>query len=232
MKKAKYIISLLTLLLLFPYTTYADDDNDEEEPEPNICSNEIYEQFKQVEDDYYYKYEYDINNETYTFTFHRTDPNYIYGLSSKLEVNINCWKENDTDSICTNAIPGEYNVRIISKNDNCIIAGHNEILNLKKHNKYYADPLCEGIEEFVLCQETYDKEIDYDTFVSRVETYKRTKEETSITPSKNKNNVLENTLKYVKDNLFQIIIIVTFIIAATITVIVTVKSAKKSRRLE
>ena len=231
MKKTKYIISLLTLLFLFPYTTYADDDN-EEDAKPNMCSNEIYEQFKQVEGDYYYKYEYDITNDTYTFTFHRADPNYIYGLSSELEININCWKENDTDSICNNVVPGEYNVRIISKNDNCVIVGHNEILNLKKHNKYYNDPLCEGIEEFVLCQETYDKEIDYDTFASRVETYKRTKIEKHKNEDKQKKGILNDTIEYIKENLFQIIIITVFIIVATITIIVMIKSAKKSRRLE
>ena len=103
-------------------------------------------------------------------------------------------------------------------------------LNLAPYNKYSEDSLCEGIEEFVLCQPTYDKEIDRETFESRINTYKRTKNKNQKTPEiKQEENEI---LVRVKENLVQIIIILIFIILIVITAIVTIKSIRKSRRLE
>ena len=98
--------------------------------------------------------------------------------------------------------------------------------------------MCEGIEEFVLCQPTYDKEIDYDTFVSRVNTYKKTKQEKVVdepqkeTENKKINVIINNILKFIQDNLFTITIITVFAIAIIVTIILTAKKIKKSRRLE
>ena len=110
------------------------------------------------------------------------------------------------------------------------------ILKLPKYNKYSEDPLCEGIEEFDLCNSTYDKEIDYDTFVSRVETYKRTKNKNeninNDNDTGNNNKLLNNMKTYIEENLIQIIIVTVFIILVVITTIITAKSIRKSRRLE
>ena len=99
------------------------------------------------------------------------------------------------------------------------------------YNKLSEDPLCEGNEDFVLCNPSYDKEIDYDTFVSRLNTYKKNK---GNNPSSSSNSVKEENaiITYIKNNLVSIITITIFIILVIITIILTAKSIKKSRRLE
>jgi len=69
MKKTKYIISLLTLLLLFPYTTYAD------------CSEEIKDKFREIKNDYYYSYEFNRESNTYTLKLHNGSQEFVYGIN-------------------------------------------------------------------------------------------------------------------------------------------------------
>lgn len=216
MKKTKYIISLLTLLLLFPYTTYAD------------CSEEI-EYFKEHEDEYKVTYEYDRENENYDIIlFTPDDSPFSYIIDTEIDYSV-ARIDNNTKA-CGKFPAGEYNIMIFGKTESCDRAVKEITIKLPKPNKYYGNPLCEGIEEFVLCQETYDKEIDYDTFVSRVELYKSSKQEEE--PEIEKKDNLDKVMEYIENNIFQIIIVITFAITLIITLIITVKNIRKSRRLE
>ena len=85
-------------------------------------------------------------------------------------------------------------------------------------------------------KDTYEKEIDRETFESRVKTYIKTKEQhkEQETPKDNEKNEngLNELLLYIQNNLIQVIIIVIFIVLVIITTIVTIKQSRKSRRLE
>ena len=128
-------------------------------------------------------------------------------------------------------MPGGYRINVIGNTQTCDDILKRTYLSLKPYNKYSEDPLCEDIKEFSLCQETYDKEIDYETFVLRVNAYKETKNNEKETKP-NKNFDINKIKEYVENNLFQVIVIAVFIILVIVTVTITITTAKKSRRLE
>lgn len=46
------------------------------------------------------------------------------------------------------------------------------IINLPTYNKYYQDKVCEGASNYQLCQKWVNVDLDYDSFVSKVNKYK------------------------------------------------------------
>lgn len=223
MKKYKYFILTIILFLICISNTYA------------ACTQEEINEFKKIEDQYKITYEFNKSTKDYTVTFDGVEPKkYVFSIKSGEPIT-NCKKINDYKTECYNVKKGNYIIETKGTTDSCKDTLKTITLNLKGYNKYHEDPMCDGIEEFVLCQETYDKEIDYDTFVSRVETYKRTKQK----EEDNKPNIIEKKetkieiiVKYLKENIIPLIIVFIFIILVIITIIVIAKSVKKSRRLE
>ena len=223
MNKTKYLLTTLSLFIMLPSITYAE------------CTKEEINHFKEIEDDYKVSYEFNKETKDYNITF--TMPyEEIYSFSYKRS------KTGDYDAEIENDIltikeygyqPGEMIVEIIGSSETCNSTLKTIRLKLAKYNSYSEDPLCSGIEEFVLCQPTYEKEIDYDTFVSRVNTYKKARNinDSKIDENDNNSHIL-TILNFIKANLFNIIIISAFIIITITTVIISVKSVKKSRRLE
>lgn len=217
MKKNKKIILFTILSLLFSTNVYAS------------CTEEEINDFKKIEDEYKITYEFNKETKDYTITINQTQSD-KYGFIIEID-ELNCNKLNNTQIECYNVPIASYNVEITGKTETCQDVLKKFTLDLPDYNKYFEDPLCEGLEDFVLCQPTYNKEIDYDTFVSRVNTeIKRRKKEQKIPIEEQKE---ENTvIEYLKSNLVQIIIIIVFVIMLIITIILMSKSIKKSRRLE
>ncbi len=214
----KKSLLFLLILLLLPITTKA------------YCTDEEKLYFKEIEDEY--KVTYELNKETknYTIKFYNAEPDrYTLGIYGVVDDNVKYKSISDNEEEYANIKPGEYKLGVFGVTKECDEAVKTFKLNLQKYNNFSEDPLCEGIEEFVLCQPTYDKEIDYETFVSRVNTYKKTQEKKQATIDKKDNNQM---VEFIENNLFQIIIIGVFITAVIVTIILTAKSVKKSRRLE
>ena len=221
MKKKTYAILTLILSLLCINKTYA------------ACTQEEINEFKRIEDKYKVKYEIDKSTKKYHLYFERSKPN-IYDYIIYTDEKIECEDINSTITKCSYFEAGEYELEILGQTETCKDSFKKITLNLPKYNKYSEDPLCQGIEEFVLCSPIYDKDIDYETFASRVETYKRTKKEKKEPNEERKQeeNKIDVVLEYVKQNLFQIIIIIVFVVLLITTIIITAKSIGKSRRLE
>jgi len=218
MKKYQYIITSLIIFLL-PLFTYAD------------CTTEEINHFREIESEYRIESTLDKETGYYTLTLYNPEPDaYTYEIKT-INTWISCEISKDSDTKCDYVPPSSYSINVIGNTETCDNTLKRTFLKLKPYNKYSEDPLCKGIEEFVLCQETYEKEIDYETFASRVNIYKEQQEE----ENKNTKNEFINIGKikeYVEDNLFQVIVITIFIILLIITTILTIKSIKKSRRLE
>ncbi len=218
MNKYKYIISLILSLIILPSIVYAD------------CTKEELEHFKEIQNKYNYTYKFDEQTKKYTISFHSEEPDkYSYGIVKTQD--FECISDNEKEFTCYNIEPGTYEIRITGMTDICSGMLKKDKIQLAKYNEYSNDPLCEGIEEFVLCQKTYDKDIDYDTFVSRVNTYKKTKkeQETASSAGKEENNQI---LSFIADNMFKIILVIVFSIVVIISIAISIKSVKKSRRLE
>ena len=229
MKKKRYITLALMLSLLLVNNVYAD------------CSEAAKKEFEKISDQYKITTTYDSITQTYTMRIEEGAPekfSYVFAMEYDYR---NYKKISDTVAEITGLKPGmSFDVTIMGKTQDCQDSVRVDDVKLERNNKFYGDPLCEGIEEFVLCQEMYDKEIDRETFEERIELYKEKqetkKEEEKQQIEKEKEKLIENTINkiinYIKENLVQVIIIVVFIILVTITTIITVISAKKSRRLE
>ena len=203
------------------------------------CTQEEIDSFKKVEKKYTVKYEFDKTSKKYTMYFNNPNPdNYVYQIYS--EVTIDCTVLGNGQTKCINFPSGSYDVDIKGNTASCKDVLKTITINLPEYNKFSDDPLCEGIEEFVLCSPTYEKEIDYESFVSRVKTYKKTKTQKEAQTNSNEDDgeksnssIFDSKLvNYIKENWIEITIIMVFIILVTITVVITAKSIRKSRRLE
>lgn len=220
MNRKKYLIFTTMLSLLCMNKAYA------------ACTQQDINDFKKVEDEFKVTYEFNITTKDYDLTFRNPNPD-KYAYSYGKDLSEMKYKSGDAGELTYSGIkPGKYKISIIGVSNECRDELKVINISLSNYNKYSEDKLCEGIEEFVLCQKTYDKEIDYDTFVSRVNTYKKTKENNNKNGSDETNKKENYIIKYLKNNIFSIIIIVTFAILLITTIIITVKNIKKSRRLE
>ena len=221
MNKFKYLIFTLVVFVMNVHNILA------------VCTQEEINAFKKIEDNYTIKYEFDKSTKTYNLYFNASKPKEFY-YTIYTEDNLNCSAINETTMKCINFASGEYEVEIVGVTNTCNNVMKTIILKLPKYNKFSEDPLCEGIEDFVLCNPTYDKDIDYETFVSRVNTYKKNHQENETeTPKTEEETETPNEiLDYIVNNWLNIIIISIFVILLIITIIVTYKNARKSRYLE
>lgn len=224
MKKKRYIALILILSLLSMNKAYA------------ACTQEEISGFEDVEDEYKITYEFNKETKDYTLKFSSPKPDmYDYVIYSAVDFECKDLDEDHMKSECYNVPINEYILEIVGQTDSCNDVLKTFTLKLPDYNNFSEDPACEGIEEFYLCQPTSEEKVDYDTFISRVNTYKRTKAEKEELVEQKKegnNELLEEVMSYIKENLIQIIIIAVFIVLVVISTIVTYKSVKKSRRLE
>ena len=139
----------------------------------------------------------------------------------------------DNKIIIENLTSGQYTIYVVGVSDSCNDIFKTEEITLPQYNQYAYDPACEGIEEFALCSPTYDKYLNYNTFISRVNSYKKNK----TTDNKPDNNAEEkNTvLEWLKNNYFYIVYAVIGI-AVLLIIILIIKAIynneRKRRRLE
>ncbi len=215
MKKYKLLTLVISIFILLP-KVYAE------------CTQEEIDYFKEIEDEYQITYTFNEDTKDYTVTFYESEPDSYYYYFDAAEEERLC-DEADGKYVCKNVKPGSYEIEVYAATDTCEVSIKKETLDLN-YNQFSKDELCDGIEEFVLCQPDYDQDISYEEFISRVETYKKTKE-----PEPNNNNQQKSEnkiIEYINNNLFQVIVISAFVVMVIITIILTASSIRKSRRLE
>ena len=122
-------------------------------------------------------YDYVENNDKVTFSI--TIHNVHKDLVVKDNVNNRSYSSNRNDLnnyTISNLNDGtNYSFSIYAKSGDCSYKLLNTVyVNLPKYNKYYKDPLCDGIEGYNLCQRWGEiGDIDYETFKLKVEEYKK-----------------------------------------------------------
>ena len=214
--KRKILLTLISFITFTP-EIYAE------------CTNEDFNNFKKISDEYKVTYEYNQETKLYDITFYDPAPEkYTFVINGAADGEFKIKDKNNYTYVGIS--PGDYKITIKGITDACQDAFKTINLNLPKYNKYSEDPLCKGNEEFVLCQPTYDKDIDYDTFKERLEVYKKTKAENN---AKNNNTKKENiVINYIKNNIVQVSLIAISLVLVIIIIIPIAKRQKKSRRLE
>lgn len=232
-KKAKYLI-ITILAILLPMHVNADCQSD----------------FKQYEKDYKVSYKY--NKDTDDFTITLVNPNFErYGFVYNGREEIQNAEKKVTENkvfttILKNYKKNEYTYTLKANYEGCNgVVIKTGTLKMVKGNPYSNNPLCEGNEEFVLCQKDYDKELDQETFEERINTYIEEKKATSNNikndsndknkyelSNNNNQNFIDNLIDYISENVIAFIIIVLFIIVLVVSIILIVKKEQKRRRLE
>ena len=219
MKKRKKILLTIISFTIFTPKIYAD------------CTKEDINNFNKISDEYKVTYEFNKDSKLYNLIFYEPQPDkYVFVVNNLEKASLEF--EDDNNYKYIGMTPGDYEITIEGITDKCQDVFKTINLNLPKYNEYSEDPLCEGNEEFVLCQPTYDKEIDYETFKSRLEVYKKTKQDNNQINKEKDNNKDNNIVDYIKNNIAEIIIITASLIILTIIIISIAKRQKKSRRLE
>ncbi len=228
MNKNKYLLFVLTLFILFSNTVNAS------------CTEEEVNRFKELESQF--KVTHYIENNKYVLKIYNPDPD-VFKYEIKTTNKLNCEIIDINNSKCIGEVNGEYNVSVKSYDSNCTTAFNQEPIIITKYNNFSESELCDGIENFTLCNPDYDKELTEEEFISRVKTYKKglnkkneTKDDNSSDNNNNTNKtkitLINNIIKYIQDHLTTIIVISIFAILLIITIVLKIKAIRKSRYLE
>ena len=226
-------MAVVAFFVIFPCLVYAD------------CASD----FKAVEKGFKVTYKYNEDTDDYTVTFINPDFNrYSFAQTSAEEIKKSKRRisGNTLTTIVEHYKGTKYYYTIQALYGQCNgVAVKEETIEFKKYNPYADSPLCVGNEDFVLCQKEYDKEIDEETFKSRLDTYIKTKNETknesSSSDDKDSNkssiekttkNIVEKTTNFFEENLTIIIIVAVVIVALIIGGVFLIRKSIESRRLE
>lgn len=219
MKKRKKLLLTIISFTIFTPKIYAE------------CTKEDINTFNKISDEYKVTYEFNKDSKLYDLTFYDPSPDkYTFIINGATDGEFSIQDDNNYKYIGIS--PGNYEITIKGIANECQDIFKTININLPKYNEYSEDPLCDGNEEFVLCQPTYDKEVDYETFKSRLEVYKKTKQDNNEVNKEKDNNKDNNIVNYIKNNIIEITIVAASLIILTIIIISIVKRQKKSRRLE
>ena len=171
----KIIFFTLMLFILSP-SVYAD------------CTSD----FKEVEKNF--KVSYNYNEETDDFTITLINPDYErYAFVHRNRDEVKNANVEFAGKAMKTEIHGhkstEYVYSIMALYSGCANnTVKEEKITLTKYNPYADSPLCVGNEEFALCKKEYAEEMTEDEFKSRLETYKKSKEDNTNNTSNDTNN--------------------------------------------
>ena len=148
MNKKKYIAFPILLSLLCINSVYA------------ACTEELENEYIKIKNQYKITPTCNSIEKNYTVRIEQPNTNkfrYATAITSQYK----CEKISDTVTECYGLKPGtSFNAYILGDTKECDIMFKEEEIYLDKLNKFYGDPLCEGIEDFI-----YDKEWFYDSNV-------------------------------------------------------------------
>ena len=219
--------------MIFPYVVFAD------------CLSD----FQEIENEFKVSYKYNKDTDDFDITFVNPDKTkYTFGYHDKEEIKkfTMSIQDNRETLVLRNYKDTKYEYNFVAISGNCANnVANSGTIELKKYNPYSDSPLCQGNEEFVLCQRDYDKAIDEESFKSRLEIYKQSKEAKTNNSSQNqssinknngkksnKNNIFADILDFIKNNIALTIIILLVVIAIIVGIIFHIKKVIKSRRFE
>lgn len=233
--KKKYF--LLTLILFSMLTQRVNA----------YCSSSEIQKFKEIERSIKTTKTYDEKTKQYTVIYYLKDLSFIGFTLKNEEIECSFISFNEYKCTSRNDIFDE-NISIVGVSSTCNDVLKERIATKKPtYNKYADNEQCKGIEDFVLCQKDYDKELTEEEFKTRVESYKKTKTKnnsltTNQSSNKSDNNKQSETkkqlinfdsiIKVIQDNYILVIASIIFVILIIITIILSYKRYKQSRWLE
>lgn len=96
-----------------------------------------------------------------------------------------------------------------------------------KYNQYYNNFLCEGIEDYALCQQFYDYDVKYDDFVDRVTSYKANlKKDNNKDKNEDDPTFMDGIVDFLDNNKYYIIGVVAGIGVTILVVRIIIKKRR------
>lgn len=219
-KKIKYITFGLLSFLVLMNTTMA------------TCEEDL-NHLRTIQSKFKVTYELNQDETSYIVKMYNPEPDRYYYETITFNSNSSSVSKEivDNETILTNVNPGLYTYAISSVGNSCNMRLKEIDIKVPPIYKFYKDPLCTGNEEFILCQKNYDKEITYETFVSRMNSYMKEKKEKEQI---NQDNIkkINPIIRLIKENIVSIIAISVLVIVLLVIVILGAKKYIKRRRLE
>ncbi len=234
MKKKKFLLLITLLSFLATDKVYA------------ACTENEINKFNQDGSTYKVTTDFDPTTKQYVVTYYMENLQ-DYNISFSMTPGATCQIVDNNTLRCTGSnLNGDYEMTISGDSNTCSDELKKDSGTIPKYNEHYGSEECQGIEDFALCQKDYTKDVTEEEFKSRVETYKKTNEQSKDNSTDNKtenktddnkteiknDTIIDKVIYYIQNNLTKVIVITIFVILLIVTTIITVKSVKKSRRLE
>lgn len=157
--KGRYLLLLLFYLFFLVPSVYADCSNREISRLKKIASN-VNISYEPIETDSGVTYDVIFLNMTNELIIRDTTARVSYPYK-------------DNEMVLTGYKPNtNYKFKILPSNG-CDVALVVKYVNLPAYNAYYKDPLCNGIEEYSLCQKWNNSNVSYESFISQVTKYRQ-----------------------------------------------------------
>lgn len=176
-------------------------------------------------------YTYEENGDNVVFTVTLTNMNSdLYIVDSTTG---NRYDYNGNSEISIGGYTSGANIRytIYTSKSNCVDTYLNiKYLNLPSYNKYYKDPLCEGLSDFSVCSKWQTINYSYEDFTKKVNEYKK-----SISSSDSASEENESTGNSITDKIFDFILNYYIYIAigvSTLIVLIMFIKNKKNKSLD
>lgn len=213
----KKLLILIISLLFIPCTVLAEECTSDQINRYKKLANEIQTTFDYVEDSEGVKFNinfYNVYKELYLVDYKTFDSLAIY-------------KNTNSPIIAQGYAPGKtYSLSVLNDGSTCEQTIITRIsVTTPNYNKYYSDPLCEGIETYSYCQKWSNiGNVSYDEFKKNVSNYKKQKEPTKTDDN---NKPEDNTVNRVRSFVANNYIYITLGVVLIALIIVIIYKRKK-----
>ena len=214
----KKLLILIISLLFIPCTALAEDCTTDQIDRYKKLANEIQTTFDYVEDSEGVKFNinfYNVYKELYLVDYKTFDSLAIY-------------KNNNNPIIAQGYAPGKtYSLSVLNDGSTCKQTIITRIsITTPNYNKYYNDPLCEGIETYFYCQKWVNiGSVSYEEFKKNVNNYIKQQEPTKTDDdNKPEDNTVNRVRSFVANNYIYITLGVVLI---ALIIVIIYKRKKK-----
>lgn len=136
----------------------------------------------------------------------------------------------DNDKLSINSVNSDFMEFDIYSSE-CGVKLRNISISIPNYNKYHDDSICDEVDDdFELCSEFVEDDVDYDTLKKKVEEYKKGKNDSSGSTS---NNIMVK----IKGNIFELLsnyllFVVIGLIVITVIIVLIIKRFRNRSVLE
>ena len=211
--KLKYVIYLLALLI--PFKVLGAD-----------CDFKDVARYQALASNVKFNYEFVESSKTFNIIITNMPDELYFEITSSGEV-FSSRTVGSSETVLYGYTSGSYRFRIVPYDPACYESTvGNGYVNLPYYNSYYNDPVCNGAENYKLCQKWNKVDLSYDDFVKNVEAYKKSlvKEEVTQVEETVEDDFLNKIIVGFLDN--YVIILISIIVICSVLIVILSRKGK------